>query len=697
MARVSTIWTYQLNNVTREFGVQFDYLSRKFVQVTLLGTDRKPLRFLTDYRFLNSGTITTNKAWGPSDGYNYIEIKRVTSATDLIVDFTDGSILRAGDLTDANLQAMHIAEEARDLASDGISINDEGQLDARFRRIVNLNDPVGRKDAVNKAYVDDARESVIESRDKALRYRNEALGFRNQAEGFKNETNTIRNKAIDQTNAIKNQAVEQTTFIKEEAKSYAESSSNSAAVSKAQIALAKDVLEDVRDEGVIANGYAVATIEHAKASAANAQAALTSATYAQNSLVECAGHEAATAKYEERARQVEATVVAAKTTAEQKAKEANVSASKANSSKELAEQAKAEAKAAASQTNLYKDSAAESAAAAARDAASAAQSANNAITQASNALASATNAKTSETKAKEYADSINPDNLFPKTGGILNGHIEIKTGGSYATITLENASNPNQYYFEASSTACYLATKPKSGGVSAKKLTIPNKAGTLAVAEETLPKTGGSVTTSAGSIKIPSSHGYALGIEGSSRAGLYFKYEDGPTEAWIRSSRGSEFFYIEGKAKGKNGVFKFVDEGTNDVAVVSKTLPRFRVRGTNFNFDTATTEGYYQISGATSGTGAPDSIEGYMIVVAYDDGHIEQKVYKWNSGVVYQRSSRNLSEARWTKYEIPKSGSSYSTLDILRDTEEESTDLYSEVRELKAQVAELRELLNASS
>ena len=194
-SQVTTVYTYQLNGVTVDFKIPFDYLSRKFVKVTLLGKDRKELTFMTDYRFMSPTMIRTTKAWGPSDNYNYIEIRRETSARDLIVDFSDGSILRAGDLNTANLQAMHIAEEARSLAADSLGVDDFGNLDARFRKIVNLGDPVGRKDAVNKGYIDDAKDGVIQSRDKALQYRNEAQRFRNEAESFKNQTNTLKGQA----------------------------------------------------------------------------------------------------------------------------------------------------------------------------------------------------------------------------------------------------------------------------------------------------------------------------------------------------------------------------------------------------------------------------------------------------------------------------------------------------------------------
>ncbi|WP_419784748.1 phage tail fiber protein, partial [Leuconostoc pseudomesenteroides] len=84
----------------------------------------------TDYRFATRTTISLTKAWGPADGYTTIELRRVTSTTDRLVDFTDGSILRAYDLNVAQIQTMHVAEEARDLTTDTIGVNNDGHLDA---------------------------------------------------------------------------------------------------------------------------------------------------------------------------------------------------------------------------------------------------------------------------------------------------------------------------------------------------------------------------------------------------------------------------------------------------------------------------------------------------------------------------------------------------------------------------------------
>lgn len=141
-----TIVVYDITGQT-DYTIPFEYLARKFVVVTLIGQDRKVLTLNTDYRFTTKTTI------GLSDtnpvGYDKIEIRRFTSATDRLVDFHDGSILRAYDLNLSQIQTLHVAEEARDLAGDSIAVDDNGDLDARGRKIVNLADAENDTDAVN--------------------------------------------------------------------------------------------------------------------------------------------------------------------------------------------------------------------------------------------------------------------------------------------------------------------------------------------------------------------------------------------------------------------------------------------------------------------------------------------------------------------------------------------------------------------
>lgn len=102
-----------------EFTIPFSFLARKYIMVSLvvdpdaLPTIERQLTVNVDYRYVSRTTITTAGLLTNTSGYSAIRIRRVTSATDRLVSFTDGSILRATDLNLSQLQALHIAEEAR--------------------------------------------------------------------------------------------------------------------------------------------------------------------------------------------------------------------------------------------------------------------------------------------------------------------------------------------------------------------------------------------------------------------------------------------------------------------------------------------------------------------------------------------------------------------------------------------------------
>lgn len=160
---IKTVMTYPLDGSTTDFNIPFEYLARKFVRVTLIGVDRKELILNQDYRFATKTTISTTRVLGPADGYNLIEIRRYTSATERLVDFTDGSILRAYDLNISQVQTLHVAEEARDLTADTIGVNNDGNLDARGRRIVNVADAKDPGDVITLGQVSRWNESALNS------------------------------------------------------------------------------------------------------------------------------------------------------------------------------------------------------------------------------------------------------------------------------------------------------------------------------------------------------------------------------------------------------------------------------------------------------------------------------------------------------------------------------------------------------
>lgn len=192
---IKTVMTYPLNGSTVDFNIPFEYLARKFVTITLIGTDRKVLVLNQDYRFSTKTTITLTKAWGPADGYDTIEVRRYTSATDRLVDFADGSILRAYDLNIAQVQTLHVAEEARDLTADTIGVNNDGNLDARGRRIVNVGDAVADYDAINLHMMKTWNTSALNSANAAAASQAAAKTSENNSKTSENNAKTSENNS----------------------------------------------------------------------------------------------------------------------------------------------------------------------------------------------------------------------------------------------------------------------------------------------------------------------------------------------------------------------------------------------------------------------------------------------------------------------------------------------------------------------
>lgn len=145
----STIIIYEGDGTTTDFTIPFDYLKKSFVTVrlgtgnTLTGGDYGDTG--SDYYFLDKTTIRLKVA--PSSGES-LTIRRYTSATERVVTFKDASILKATDLDTSQVQAFHIAEEGRDILEDSLSVNREGNWDAKGKRIINVGAPVADNDAM---------------------------------------------------------------------------------------------------------------------------------------------------------------------------------------------------------------------------------------------------------------------------------------------------------------------------------------------------------------------------------------------------------------------------------------------------------------------------------------------------------------------------------------------------------------------
>ncbi|QNM37888.2 maturation/adhesion protein [Citrobacter phage NS1] len=113
---MSTITQFPSGNT--QYRIEFDYLARTFVVVTLVNSSNPALNRVLevgrDYRFLNPTMI---EMLVDQSGFDIVRIHRQTG-TDLVVDFSNGSVLTASDLTNSELQSIHIAEEGRDQTVD---------------------------------------------------------------------------------------------------------------------------------------------------------------------------------------------------------------------------------------------------------------------------------------------------------------------------------------------------------------------------------------------------------------------------------------------------------------------------------------------------------------------------------------------------------------------------------------------------
>ncbi|AUV61700.1 tail fiber protein [Pseudomonas phage Henninger] len=273
-----TVRTYPINSVTKDFTIPFEYLARKFVVVTLIGATRRELILNTEYRFSTATTITTTKAWGPSDNFTLIEIRRLTSATERLVDFADGSILRAYDLNISSVQSLHIAEEARDLTADTIGVNNDGNLDARARKIVNLADGTDDGDAVNLR--------------QQKQWAGSALNQAQAAAASAQASAASAAAALASANASAGSASSSLTYSQNSANSASASQTSRLASETAKTAseAARDLAQlwSSKQEDVAVSGGSYSALHWASKAAKSATAAATSATNSATSATQAA-------------------------------------------------------------------------------------------------------------------------------------------------------------------------------------------------------------------------------------------------------------------------------------------------------------------------------------------------------------------------------------------------------------------------
>ena len=144
--------SYVGDGVTKEYRFDIEYLRREFIKVEIDGVRQ------TEWVFKDSQVITLVN---PVPVEAILTIKRITDAS-RIVEFIDGSILKSKDLNISAIQTVHIAEESRDYMTNTVGVDDEGNIDARFKRVVRVQDAIDPFDATNKRYVDSEGQFAME-------------------------------------------------------------------------------------------------------------------------------------------------------------------------------------------------------------------------------------------------------------------------------------------------------------------------------------------------------------------------------------------------------------------------------------------------------------------------------------------------------------------------------------------------------
>lgn len=147
--------TWEADGTETNFAITFNYIDRSHIHVFV---DNEEVTYSSTshaFSFADDENLTITRLDGtPVASGTKIHVARITPTTEALVSFSDGAVIRAGDLNTNTNQVLYVAQEVQDRDGDRLGTNNNGDFDANNKKIVNVADPVDAGDAINKGTFD---------------------------------------------------------------------------------------------------------------------------------------------------------------------------------------------------------------------------------------------------------------------------------------------------------------------------------------------------------------------------------------------------------------------------------------------------------------------------------------------------------------------------------------------------------------
>lgn len=225
--KLATSITYTADGSQTNFSIPFDYLRPSFVHVAVNDAEVSE-GFTVSNRGIMFDTAPAKDA--------LVKIYRKTP-TSRLVSWADASILKAIDMTIAEVQQLHILEEASDWSkTNSIVLDEEGNTwQGRNCRMSNIADPTEAQDVVTKHYLDNEEGSFTATMN-ALKTKTEEAASTAETNAKQAQTSAT-NAKTSETNAKTSET--NVNASKEAAQSAANSASNFATDARSSASEAK--------------------------------------------------------------------------------------------------------------------------------------------------------------------------------------------------------------------------------------------------------------------------------------------------------------------------------------------------------------------------------------------------------------------------------------------------------------------------